>query len=137
MADSQKDKQALAMATYSSLARAIYSLDDLLDRQCECLGVSPSQYRVLEHLLFHGPMATGELAAQIMLGDSTISVVTTNLERQGLLVRCADETDGRKAIVHLTAEGKKLIQNIRKRLVIHHRAGAAAMVVAADFALQG
>ena len=26
---------------------------------------------------------------------------------------------------------------VSKRLVIHHRAGAAAMVVAADFALQG
>ena len=112
MADSQKDKKALALATYSSLARAIYELDDLLDRQCENLGLSPSQYRVLEHLLFHGPMATGELAEKIHFGDSTISVVTKNLERAGLLVRRADETDGRKAIVQLTAEGKRLVQSI-------------------------
>src|SRR5208282_1652428 len=96
----------------SILTRAVHTLDAMLDRQCETLGLSPSQYRVMEHLLFHGPMATGELAARIMFGDSTISVVVKNLERAGLLVRCADETDGRKAIVHLTPEGKKLVQNI-------------------------
>jgi MarR family transcriptional regulator, 2-MHQ and catechol-resistance regulon repressor len=112
MAESQNDKKARALATYKSLARAVYSLDDLLDRQCEFLGLSPSQYRVLEHLLFYGPIATGELAAKIMFGDSTISVVTKNLERSGLVVRRADQTDSRKAIVHLTAEGKSVVQNI-------------------------
>ena len=100
------------MATYASLTRAVYSLDDLLNRQCEFFELSPSQYRVLEHLLLFGPMATGELAGKIMFGDSTISVVTKNLESWGLLVRRGDEADGRKAIVDLSVEGRKLVKEI-------------------------
>jgi len=112
MAESQREKKARAVATYASLTRATHSLDNLLDRQCENLGLSPSQFRVLEHVLLHGPIATGDLAEKIMFGDSTISVVTKNLEREGLVVRRADENDGRKAIVHLTSKGKELIQSI-------------------------
>jgi MarR family transcriptional regulator, 2-MHQ and catechol-resistance regulon repressor len=110
--ESQKDKKERALGTYASLTRAVYSLDDLLNRQCEFFELSPSQYRVLEHLLLFGPMATGELAGRIMFGDSTISVVTKNLESWGLVVRRAHETDGRKAIVDLSDEGRKLIEQI-------------------------
>jgi len=112
MTESQNEKKARAHATYMSLARAVHSLDMVLDGQCESLGLSPSQFHVLEHLLLFGPMATGELADSIRFGDSTISVVTRNLQRSGLVVRRAHETDGRKAIVHLTREGKELIQRI-------------------------
>jgi DNA-binding MarR family transcriptional regulator len=112
MAESQKDKKARAVATYMSLARAVHSLNNILDRQCETLGLSPSQFRVLEHLLLFGPMATGDLARSVLFGDSTISVVAKNLERSGLVARRADEADGRKAIVHLTREGQKLVEGI-------------------------
>lgn len=112
MAESQLERKARALATYASLARAVDSLDNLLDRQCENAGLSRSQFRVLEHLLLHGPTATGELAEKIMFGDSTISVVTRNLARAGLVTRRADESDGRKAIVDLTREGRELIQRI-------------------------
>jgi MarR family transcriptional regulator, 2-MHQ and catechol-resistance regulon repressor len=112
MAESSEERKRLALATYASLARAVHTLDDLLDRQCETFGLTSSQFRVLEHLLLHGPVATGELASSVMFGDSTISVVTRNLERAGLVVRRADKADGRKAIVHLTAEGKKLVERI-------------------------
>ena len=112
MAESQNDRKMRALATYASLARAVHALDDLLDRQCETLGLTSSQYRVLEHLLLYGPMATGELAERIMFGDSTISVVTRNLEADGFLVRRADKADGRKAILHLTPEGKKMVEKI-------------------------
>ncbi|HKV04151.1 MAG TPA: MarR family transcriptional regulator [Candidatus Acidoferrales bacterium] len=109
MAESQREKKARALGTYASLARAVHTLNNLLDRQCENLGFTPSQFRVLEHLLLYGPMATGELAEGVLFGDSTISVVAKNLESAGLLARRADETDGRKAIVELTREGRKLV----------------------------
>ena len=112
MAVSQRDKKAQALATYTSLARAVHSLDRLLDGQCEAFGLSPSQFRVLEHLQMYGPMATGELAERVMFGDSTISVVSRNLERAGLLTRRADASDGRKAIVHLTHAGRELVEKI-------------------------
>jgi len=112
MAESQNERKARALATYMSLARAVDSLDMLLDGQCESLGLTRSQFHVLEHLRLFGPMATGELADRIRFGDSTVSVVTRNLQRSGLVVRRAHETDGRKAVVHLTREGKELIERI-------------------------
>lgn len=112
MAAPPEERKRLALATYASLARAVHALDDLLDRQCEAFDLTSSQFRVLEHLLLHGPAATGELASRVMFGDSTISVVTRNLESAGLVVRRADKADGRKAIVHLTDEGKKLVESI-------------------------
>jgi len=112
MAESTEEKKQRALATYASLARAVHALDDLLDQQCAQFGLTSSQFRVLEHLLHNGPTATGELASSVMFGDSTISVVTRNLESDGLVIRRPDKADGRKAIVHLTAEGKKLVEGI-------------------------
>jgi MarR family 2-MHQ and catechol resistance regulon transcriptional repressor len=112
MAESQKDKTMRALATYASLTRAVHTLDELLDRQCEAFGLTPSQFRVLEHLFTFGPMATGELAGRIMFGDSTISVVTRNLASAGLVARRAHETDGRKAIVDLTRKGREMVGEI-------------------------
>ena len=112
MAEPLNDKKILALATYASLARAVHSLDELLERQCDTFGLTSSQFRVLEHLRLYGPVATGELASSVMFGDSTISVVTRNLESAGLVVRRADKADRRKAIVHLTPEGKKMVERI-------------------------
>lgn len=112
MAETQRDKRIRALALYASLEQALYSLDQLLDNQCATYGLSRSQYRVLEHLFLYGPMATGRLAGRILFSDGTISVVTRNLAKVGLLVRRDDETDGRNAIVHLTDVGKGLIGEI-------------------------
>jgi MarR family 2-MHQ and catechol resistance regulon transcriptional repressor len=112
MAETQRDKRIRALALYASLERALYSLDELLDNQCATYGLSRSQYRVLEHLFLYGAMATGRLAGRVLFGESTISVVTRNLAKVGLLVRRDDETDGRKAIVHLTEVGKELVGEI-------------------------
>jgi MarR family transcriptional regulator, 2-MHQ and catechol-resistance regulon repressor len=112
MAESQREKKMRAVATYTSLERALYSLSGTLDRQCENLGLSPSQFRVLEYLQRYGAMPTGDLAAGVMFGDSTISVVVKNLESEGLVERRAHETDGRKSVVDLTSEGKELIERI-------------------------
>jgi predicted transcriptional regulator len=87
MVESTEEKRQRALATYASLARAVHELDELLDRQCEAFDLTSSQFRVLEHLLQHGPVATGELASRVMFGDSTISVVTRNLESAGLVAR--------------------------------------------------
>lgn len=112
MAETQRDKRIRALALYASLERALYSVDELLDNQCATFGLSRSQYRVLEHLFLYGPMATGRLAGRVLFGESTISVVTRNLAKVGLLVRRDDEADGRKAIVHLTDVGKELVGEI-------------------------
>ena len=112
MTETQRDKRSTRVGAYASLERALYSLDELLDNQCMSFGLSRSQYQVLEHLFLYGAMATGRLAGRVLFGESTISVVTRNLAKVGLLVRRGDEADGRKAIIHLTDVGKELVGEI-------------------------
>jgi len=112
MAETEKDRKDRALETYASLARALHSLDRLLDNQSATFGLSPSQWRVLEYLLLSGPMATGELAERVMCGSSTVSVITRNLARAGLLTRRAHPSDGRKEVVQLTREGRELVEKI-------------------------
>jgi len=112
MKEPRKDMETRAFVTYASLRRALHALDNLMDHQCAAWGLSQCQFRVLEHLLESGPIATGELAESILFGDSTISVVTRNLARAGLLTRRTDENDKRKAIVQLTPKGRKLVEDM-------------------------
>ena len=92
MAETQRDKRIRALALYATLERALFALDQLLDNQCEGYGLSRSQYRVLEHVFLYGAMATGRLAGRVLFGESTISVVTKNLAKLGLLVRRGDDS---------------------------------------------
>jgi MarR family transcriptional regulator, 2-MHQ and catechol-resistance regulon repressor len=112
MAESLKERRNRALAAYESLTRASFAIDDLLDKQCDFFGLTTCQYRALEYLAKWGPTAMGDLASNILFGDSTVSVVTKNLEKMGLVVRRGDAKDGRKAIVHLTNAGREAVEKL-------------------------
>lgn len=90
MAESLKERRNRALAAYDSLTRAAFAFDDLLDKQCDFFGLTTCQYRALEYLLKSGPTAMADLASHILFGDSTVSVVTKNLEKMRLVVRRSD-----------------------------------------------
>jgi MarR family 2-MHQ and catechol resistance regulon transcriptional repressor len=84
----------------------------LQGRQLDSLGLTMSQYRVLEMLLRRGPMGQGTLGAEALAAGSNTTIVIHNLERRGLVVRRPDQNDTRKKVVHLTPEGKKLVAKV-------------------------
>jgi DNA-binding MarR family transcriptional regulator len=62
-----------------------------------------------------GPITLGDLAAGERVRPPSMTRIVAKLEESKLVVRTADENDGRVFRVALTPEGKKTIQQIRGR----------------------
>ena len=74
------------------------------------LGLGLSDFGVLEVLLHKGPLPVNALGQKIRLTSGSISVAIDRLEKKGLVERKDYPDDRRARIVHLTAEGRKLIE---------------------------
>src|SRR6267378_952080 len=74
------------------------------------LGLGLSDFGVLEVLLHKGPLPVNALGQKIRLTSGSISIAIDRLEEKGLVERKDDPEDRRARIVHLTAQGRKLIK---------------------------
>ncbi|MGW0883910.1 MarR family winged helix-turn-helix transcriptional regulator [Streptomyces sp. NPDC002671] len=63
---------------------------------------------VLDTLAFRGPLRTTELARTEQISQPGITQLVTRLERDGLVERRRDPTDGRAVLVHITEEGRRI-----------------------------
>jgi DNA-binding MarR family transcriptional regulator len=86
----------------------------ILRRQADT-GLSPSQLSALATVEIHGPMTLGALAEHENVAPPSITKVVTILETQGLVRRQPDANDRRVAMVSLTAEGDRLLDESRQR----------------------
>jgi len=69
-----------------------------------------SSLSVVHTLSRRGPMRLTALTATEQLTQPAITSLVTRLERDGLVERRADPTDGRAVLVVLTAAGAELVQ---------------------------
>lgn len=75
-------------------------------------GLSFPQFMVLEALMHKDEMCIGDIKDTILSSNGTIPVIIQNLEKQGLLKRRKDQTDRRKSMISLTAQGRQIIEKI-------------------------
>lgn len=78
-------------------------------------GLSPSQLSALATVEIHGPMTLGALADHENVAPPSITKVVNILDAQGLVSRQAGATDRRVAMVTITAEGNRLLDESRRR----------------------
>ncbi|NYI03796.1 MarR family winged helix-turn-helix transcriptional regulator [Allostreptomyces psammosilenae] len=64
---------------------------------------------VLHTLARRGPVRLGELTATEQVTQSAVTQMVTRLERDGLVERRPDPTDGRAVLVHITAAGAEVV----------------------------
>jgi DNA-binding MarR family transcriptional regulator len=69
---------------------------------------------VLRRVAEGGPARISDLARTTQTGDAAVSRQVTLLEEQGLLRRVASPADGRVAMVHATAGGRRTSRRLRK-----------------------
>jgi MarR family transcriptional regulator, 2-MHQ and catechol-resistance regulon repressor len=69
-----------------------------------------SDFAVLELLLHKEALPINTIGKKILLTSGSITAAVDRLERRGLVERKDDKGDRRARIVHLTAEGRKLIK---------------------------
>src|SRR5688572_28869675 len=101
-----------ALDTYIKLMRCANSVQSRLERRLLGLGLTDSQFGVLEALLHLGPSPQHELGRALFTSRANVTTVVDNLEKRGLVRRQRDTVDRRAVIVHLTAEGQALIEEI-------------------------
>lgn len=80
--------------------------DDTLD---------PGTFWLLKTIVHQGPLRVTELAAATRLDTSTVSRHVAQLDRNGLIERMADPTDGRAQLVGISADGQHRLDEALER----------------------
>jgi DNA-binding MarR family transcriptional regulator len=86
----------------------------ILRRQADT-GLSPSQLSALATVEIHGPMTLGALADHENVAPPSVTKVVNILEAQGFVGREADAHDRRVAMVSITRDGSRLLEESRRR----------------------
>jgi len=108
-AGTKEEKRALN--TFIKLIRAGQSLSGRVEAHFSELGLTVSQFGVLEALYHLGPLNQKNLAAKILKSTGNITMVIDNLEKRGLVKRRRDEKDRRHYSVAITPKGAGLISS--------------------------
>ena len=105
-------KEVRALGTYVKLMRAAESITSRVHKHLSSVGLTVSQFGVLEAIFHLGPLSQKDLGRKILRSSGNITMVIDNLEKRGLVRRKRDASDRRMFIVHLTIEGQRLIGKI-------------------------
>src|SRR5215212_3659585 len=87
----------------------------MLDIQAE-YGLKPPQFFALNAL--DEPVPMSHIADELRCDRSAVTWITDRLEERGYVERRADERDRRVKLLALTDEGKRVRQEIRRRLSV-------------------
>jgi MarR family 2-MHQ and catechol resistance regulon transcriptional repressor len=106
-----KKEEVRALNVYIKLIRAAESVSQRVETGFGKLGLTVSQFGVLEALYHLGPLYQKDLAAKTLKSTGNITMVVNNNEKRGFVARRRDENDRRHFFVDITPEGKRLIRN--------------------------
>ena len=91
------------------ITRAIDLYSKKLARECKLTG---PQLVCLRQINNNQTIAPGELAKEVSLSQATITGILDRLAARNLINRERSQTDRRKLIISLTAEGKELVSKV-------------------------
>ena len=106
------NREVRALNTYVKLMRAAESITARVHKHLSSVGLTVSQFGILEAIYHLGPLSQRDLGQKILRSSGNITMVIDNLERRHLVRRERDTSDRRIFIIHLTNEGQKLIRKI-------------------------
>jgi len=107
-----KRKEILALDAWIKLSRAKSSIMSRLTPSMTQLGITVTQFTVLEALLHLGPLSQAKISKKLLLTSGNIVKVIDNLVRDGLVTRNKHPQDRRVYLVTLTEKGANIIENI-------------------------
>ncbi|MGQ4420207.1 MarR family transcriptional regulator [Streptomyces sp. SAS_269] len=93
------------------LTRAIENFNRYYIRLPAVQKLSFTTLSVLDTLAVSGPKRLTELAKTEQISQPGLTQLVTRLERDGLVERRPDPTDGRAVLVHMTDSGRKIGQS--------------------------
>ncbi len=94
-----------ALDAFIKLTRAAESCNARIQHRRTTGGLSPSQFAVLEALYHLGPLSQGQISAKVLKSTGNMTLVISNLEKQGLITRERNNADRRSVTIRLTEAG--------------------------------
>jgi DNA-binding MarR family transcriptional regulator len=114
-------KETLSSIQQTEVADRLHSASIHLLRRLrkvdEASGLSAARLSALSVLVFGGPTTVGALARAEQVSAPTMSRLVSGLERDGFVVREADEGDARAVRVRATPKGRRVLFRGRERRV--------------------
>ncbi len=104
--------EVTALDTYIKLVRATDAVTTRTHSHLATVGLTVSQFGVLEALLHLGPLMQRELSERLLKSGGNITMVIDNLEKRHLVRRDRQLEDRRCIKVCLTEPGEQLIREI-------------------------
>jgi MarR family 2-MHQ and catechol resistance regulon transcriptional repressor len=104
-----------SLRAYVKLLRASKAVLARVEPQLAAHGLTPTQLGVLEVVLHRGPMSQRELGRKVLTSAGNMTDVIDKLEARGLVWRARMPRDRRSVQVDLTAEGRRLIEDLFPR----------------------
>ena len=105
-------EEELALNSYIKLSRAHETVTARINSHLHDYNLTISQFGVIEAIYHLGPMQPTQLAEKILKSGGNLTLVISNLVKQGLVTRQRRPNDRRCIDVHLTSAGQMLIETI-------------------------
>lgn len=81
----------------------------------EATGLTPTSTAMLATIERHGPLTPSELAELERVRRPTVTRTLGCLDREGLIERMPDPTDGRSTLISVNAAGRERLRRLRGR----------------------
>lgn len=107
-----EDTERHALDAYIKLSRATAAVDARINRPLAEVGLTTSQFGVLEAVWHLGPLSHGDISRKLLKSSGNVTTVIDNLVKRGLVRREGDERDRRVSRVALTEAGRSLLESI-------------------------
>lgn len=92
------------------MRKAFRTVDSKTSETFRSLGLTPTQFSVLDVLYAKGEMTIGQLVDNILATSGNMTLVLNNMEKNGWIKRQKSSCDGRAFTISLTDKGIELIE---------------------------
>lgn len=106
------DVERHALSAFVKLMRAAESVATDIHTHLAAEKLTISQFGILEALYHLGPLCQRDAARKILKSTANITTVVDNLEKRKLVERKRSSEDRRYIALHLTPEGRQLIERV-------------------------
>lgn len=103
---------ASALKLFVVLARAKRAIDERVEESLGTLGLTHTEFAILEALYHKGPLLLGEVQRKILVSSGGITFLVDKLADRGLVERRLCATDRRARYAALTRKGEALMGEI-------------------------
>lgn len=111
--EKEKDPEAeAAIRLILAIGRSFKRVDDEVRPRMAKMGLTMTEFSVMNTLHHQGPTPLGELSDRILLTGASTTYTVKKLEKRGLMTRSASEQDQRVILGQITDAGRKLLTRI-------------------------